>query len=59
VNQSASALFTRLVKSAGLRRIRLHDLRRGAASLRLAAAVDIAAVSKMLGHSSISLTSDT
>jgi hypothetical protein len=37
----------------------LHDLRLGAASWRLAAGVDIAAVSKMLGHSSISITADT
>ncbi len=51
--------FTRLAKAAGLRPIRLHDLRHGAASLRLAAGSDIAAVSKMLGHSSISITADT
>jgi integrase len=42
-----------------LRRVRLHDLRHGAASLRLAAGVDIAIVSKTLGHSSISITADT
>jgi hypothetical protein len=33
--------------------------RHGAASLRLAAGVDIAIVSKQLGHSTITLTSDT
>jgi len=51
--------FKRLAVAAGLRPIRLHDLRHGAASLRLAAGVEIAAVSKMLGHSSISITADT
>jgi integrase len=45
--------FRELVAPAGLRRVRLHDLRHGAASLRLAAGVDIAVVSKTLGHSSI------
>ncbi len=51
--------FTELTAVAGLRRVRLHDLRHGAASLRLAAGVDIAIVSKQLGHSAISLTVDT
>jgi integrase len=51
--------FTRLAAAAGVPHVRLHDLRHGAASLRLAAGVDIAAVSKMLGHSSISITADT
>ena len=52
-------LFVELSEAAGLRRIRLHDLRHGAASLRLAAGVDIAVVSKQLGHSTIGLTADT
>jgi integrase len=51
--------FTELCKAAGVRPVRLHDLRHGAASLRLAAGVDIAVVSKQLGHSTISLTVDT
>jgi integrase len=51
--------FAGLLKAAGLRRVRLHDLRHGAASLRLAAGVDIAVVSKQLGHSTITLTADT
>jgi len=42
-----------------LRRIRLHDLRHGAASLALAAGFDIATVSKKLGHSTITVTADT
>ncbi|GAA2407321.1 tyrosine-type recombinase/integrase [Streptomyces glaucosporus] len=52
-------LFGALVDEAGLRRVRLHDLRHGQASLMLAAGVDLAIVSKRLGHSSISITSDT
>ncbi|WP_175401134.1 site-specific integrase [Gordonia sp. UCD-TK1] len=51
--------FHQLSDEAGLRRIRLHDLRHGQASLMLAAGVPIAVVSKRLGHSSISITSDT
>ncbi len=51
--------FTKLSAAAGLRRLRLHDLRHGAASLRLAAGIDIAIVSKQLGHSAIALTVDT
>jgi integrase len=51
--------FNEIVAELGLRRIRLHDLRHGRASLLLAAGVDIALVSKLLGHSSIGLTVDT
>ncbi len=51
--------FYRLTDAAGLRRVRLHDLRHGQASLMLAAGVPIAVVSKRLGHSSIAITSDT
>ncbi len=52
-------LFRRLIDQAGVRVIRLHDLRHGAASLQIAAGTDIAVVSKMLGHSTVALTSDT
>ena len=48
-----------LSDAAGLRPVRLHDLRHGQASLMLAAGVPMAIVSKRLGHSSISITSDT
>lgn len=51
--------FTTLASEAGLRRIRLHDLRHGRASLMLAAGIDIAVVSKILGHASIRTTADT
>ncbi len=55
----ATKTFVELSEAAGVRAVRLHDLRHGAASLRLAAGVDIAVVSKQLGHSTISLTVDT
>ena len=48
-----------LVKGPNVRSVRLHDLRHGRASLLLAAGVDIALVSKLLGHSSIGVTVDT
>ena len=51
--------FGQLVKTSGLRHVRLHDLRHGRASMLLASGIDIALVSKMLGHSSITLTADT
>jgi integrase len=51
--------FAKLAYRAGLPPIRLHDLRHGEASLMLAAGVDMAVVSKRLGHSTITITSDT
>ena len=51
--------FHDLVAAADLPPIRLHDLRHGAASLMLAAGVDLKVVQETLGHSSITLTSDT
>lgn len=48
-----------IARKAGLSAKRLHDLRHGQASLMLAAGVPLPIVSKRLGHSSISITSDT
>jgi integrase len=53
-----SEAFERLVKSSGLPPIRLHDLRHGAATLALAGGADMKVVQEMLGHSSITITSD-
>lgn len=50
--------FGQLAREAGLPPARLHDLRHAAASLMIQAGVPIALVSKRLGHSSISITSD-
>jgi integrase len=51
-------LFERLVAEAGLPPIRLHDLRHGAATLMLAANVDIKIVAETLGHSCTHITRD-
>jgi integrase len=51
--------FHFLVEQAGLPPIRFHDLRHGAATLALAAGVDMKTVQAMLRHSSITVTSDT
>jgi integrase len=57
--ERVSKRFKKLLREHGLRDIRPHDLRHGRASLLLASGTDIALVSKLMGHSSISLTSDT
>jgi integrase len=54
-----SEYFERLAFAAGLPPIRLHDLRHGAATLSLAAGNDMTTTSRMLRHSSLSITSDT
>jgi hypothetical protein len=51
--------FVAITRATGLRQVRLHDLRHGAASLMLAAGVPMAIVSKMLRHSSTGITVDT
>ncbi|MGW2217799.1 hypothetical protein ACWCSD_22650 [Nonomuraea sp. NPDC001684] len=50
--------FERETLAAGLPPIRLHDLRHGAATLSLAAGNDMTTTSRMLRHSSLSITSD-
>ncbi|WP_291413106.1 site-specific integrase [Actinophytocola sp.] len=51
--------FEALCVDAGLPPIRLHDLRHGSATMALTAGVDMKVVQEMLGHSSITVTSDT
>ncbi|GGF11310.1 site-specific integrase [Subtercola lobariae] len=53
-----SRTFDTLVERSGLPHMRLHDLRHEHASLLLSGGVDIAVVSKRLGHSTIAVTSD-
>lgn len=53
-----SKRFIRLSKGAGLRRIRLHDLRHTHATLALQAGIHPKIVSERLGHSTIALTLD-
>jgi integrase len=51
-------VFTRITASAGLPRIRLHDLRHTHASLALAGGVHPKVVSERLGHAAVSFTLD-
>ncbi|MCP3017386.1 tyrosine-type recombinase/integrase [Nocardiopsis dassonvillei] len=54
-----SRLFRKLNDESALPPVRLHDLRHGAATLALAAGVELKVVQAMLGHASIVLTADT
>ncbi|MFE2094903.1 tyrosine-type recombinase/integrase [Streptomyces sp. NPDC059460] len=51
--------FIELCEEMGLPPIRLHDLRHGAATLAHAAGASLKDIQEMLGHSSITITSDT
>ena len=51
--------FVALLRSAGLRRVRLHDLRHTTASLLLSQGVSPRVVMEILGHSQISVTMNT
>ena len=51
--------FIELYEEIGLPPVRLHDLRHGAATLAHAAGADLKDIQEMLGHSSITITSDT
>jgi len=51
-------LFKKLLERAGLPDVRFHDLRHGAATVLLAAKMDLKAVSELLGHSSVAITVD-
>lgn len=57
-NNLRKRVFHKVLEKAGLRQIRMHDLRHGFASLLLAAGESIAYVRDQLGHSSIQLTVD-
>jgi integrase len=48
--------FRRLLLAAGIRSIRLYDLRHTAATLSVAAGVSVKVISDQLGHASISFT---
>ena len=50
--------FTRVLRQAGLPKIRFHDLRHTAASLMLNHGIPVIVVSKILGHSKPSITMD-
>jgi len=51
-----SKIFQRIIKTAGLKRIRLHDLRHTYATLQRNAGQPIEAISRVLGHASTLVT---
>lgn len=53
---SFSQAFERLIKNAGLRRIRLHDLRHTHATIAIKAGVPVKVISERLGHESPAFT---
>jgi integrase len=55
---TVSGHFKGCLHAAGLPRRRFHDLRHGAATLWLAAGVDLKTVSTLLGHSTIATTAN-
>lgn len=57
--EQVTKVFGRLVRSSGVRRLSLHGLRHCRASLLLASGSDTSLGSKVLGHSSIVITSNT
>jgi integrase len=54
-----STAFRRDLKKAGVREVRIHDLRHTAATLLLTRGVHPKVVQDMLGHSTVTLTLDT
>jgi integrase len=58
VNNWRRRVFNKALKKAGLRRIRIHDLRHTYASLLIQAGESLAYVRDQLGHHSIKVTVD-
>ena len=56
---TVSHAFADIIKKAGLRHLRLHDLRHSHASIMLKQGVDPKTISERLGHSSVVITLDT
>ena len=54
-----TAALSQALQKAGLRRIRVHDLRHTTASILLEAGIHAKIVQDVLGHSTVSLTLDT
>ncbi|MFE9310362.1 tyrosine-type recombinase/integrase [Streptomyces sp. NPDC088353] len=57
--RSLNRMLTILCRDAGVRRVRVHDLRHACASLLLAQGVDARTIMETLGHSTITMTLDT
>jgi len=56
---SVTKTFRKLAIEAGLRPVRLHDLRHGVGSLMIGGGASLSVVSKVLRHSSIAITQST
>ena len=54
-----SRVFAPALRRAGLRKIRIHDLRHTQASHLLATGADLAAISRQLGHANVNITLGT
>lgn len=52
-------VFNKVLEKAGIRKIRVHDLRHSYATIRISKGDSISDVSKQLGHHSVKLTLDT
>jgi integrase len=59
INNVRKRVFYKCLEKAGLRRIRIHDLRHTYATLRISKGDNILDVSKQLGHHSVKITLDT
>ena len=59
INHLRKRVFYKILEKAGLRKIRMHDMRHTYATLRIQSGHNIADVSKQLGHHSINITVDT
>lgn len=58
IPRTVGVVYHRDLAAAGLRRLRFHDLRHGAATLLLEHGEELANVSRLLGHSSLATTAD-
>jgi integrase len=58
-DRTTDRVFAEACKLAGVKKIRLHDLRHSCASMLISRGVSIVAVSKRLGHSNIEQTLNT
>jgi integrase len=56
LNNIGERQYARLIKEAGVRRIKFHGLRHTCATLLLAAGTPVHVVSERLGHSKVSMT---
>jgi len=56
--EAVQQAFSKVLRAAGIRHIRPHDLRHTYATLAIQAGVPLLTVSRQLGHASISITAD-